>query len=483
MSGAPTHPAWHRLDVRLWSAFAVLLVGVVLGLVTLADVVLSRSLQARDRAAVRSEVGEIAADYATGGLAAIQLEIEEAAHLPTGTAHYVRFSDTDGRTLAVSTDTMWRAYGLDRLAGQPLPPDDAWLRIEGRGEQPPLDLLAFALGDGHVVQVAIPSEREETVEQFRILFLLVGLPVLLLALGLGGWLARRALRPLRRLTASVEHVAVTGALDARVVPVGTGDELDALVTQYNHALDRIAALVTAMRGSLDAVAHDLRTPLARLRTAAELSLGRPGADAQDALGVVLEEAEALGTLLDALLDAGEAEAGTLRLHRKAVALDALLPDAADLFAFVAEARGVSLLVEPVPPITVEADPGRLRQALAHLLDNAVKFTPAGGHVTLTASTDGTEALIAVADTGPGIAPTDLPRIWDRLYRGDPSRSERGMGLGLSLARAIVEAHGGTATVASEPGAGSVFTLRLPRTNSSKPTSVDSALPFSNLSKL
>ena len=454
-------PAWRRLDVRLWTAFGVLLAGLVLGLSGLAYAALVRSLQARDRAAVRAEAGEMAGDYAMGGMAALRQELAEAAHLPPGVAPYLRLRDASGRVVLDATGAAWQGY-RPTLPRAPLP-DGAWRRVAGRNGQPPLDLLTLALPDGHRLEVGLPSRRDETAAHFRDVLLGAGLAILLVGLALGAALARRALRPLRWLALSVAHVAGGGALDARVAPAGTGDELDALVGEYNRALDRIAALVTAMRGSLDAVAHDLRTPLARLRAAAELALGQPDdTGARDALGAVLEETEEVSALLEALLDAGEAEAGTLRLHPAPLALDTLVLDAADLFAATAEAKGVTLAVDAGPPLVVHADPRRLRQALAHLLDNAVKFTPAGGRVEVGVRLLPRGVALTVRDTGPGIAPGDLPRIWDRLFRGDPSRSERGMGLGLSLTRAIAEAHGGSVEAASTPGAGALFTLYLPR---------------------
>jgi signal transduction histidine kinase len=165
-------------------------------------------------------------------------------------------------------------------------------------------------------------------------------------------------------------------------------------------------------------------------------------------------------MLDTLMDISEAETGTMRLVRTEVSLEKLVAEVASVYEDVAEDKRITVETIVEPALTVSADRDRLRQVLANLIDNAIKYTRAGGRVTVRAARDGAGMRIDVADTGPGIAEHDLPRIWDRLYRGDQSRAERGLGLGLSLVRAIVEAHGGTVEVRTEQGKGSTFSVNL-----------------------
>jgi signal transduction histidine kinase len=169
------------------------------------------------------------------------------------------------------------------------------------------------------------------------------------------------------------------------------------------------------------------------------------------------------TMLDALMDIAEAETGVMRLKIEELDIGTVLRDAADLYADIAEDKQITLNAAVPDGITVRADRPRLTQALANLLDNAVKYTPPGGRidVSIARSDAPADVRIEVADTGIGIPAGELPQIFDRLFRGDRSRSERGLGLGLSLVRAIVEAHGGRVEVASEPGRGSRFTVHLP----------------------
>jgi signal transduction histidine kinase len=166
-------------------------------------------------------------------------------------------------------------------------------------------------------------------------------------------------------------------------------------------------------------------------------------------------------MLNALMDISEAETGVLRLTREPVDLRGLAEETIDLYEDVAEAKTIAVTLTPGESVVVSGARDRLRQALANLLDNALKYTPDSGRVTITVARDGSDAVLTVEDTGIGIDAKDLPRIWERLYRADPSRSERGLGLGLSLVKAYVEAHGGRVEAVSQPGSGSRFVVRLP----------------------
>jgi signal transduction histidine kinase len=261
----------------------------------------------------------------------------------------------------------------------------------------------------------------------------------------------------------VRHVIATGRIDERVAIGAHDDALNDLTRLFNTMLDRIEGLVTGMRGALDNVSHDLRTPLTRLRGAAELALASPpDVDrAREALADCVEESDRVLAMLNTLMDISEAESGAMPLRRAPVALAEVVERATALYGDVADAKDVHLEANVPPDVMVAGDRVRLEQVAANLIDNAVKYTNPGGRVFITGHAEGARSVLRVRDTGPGIPAGELPHIWERLFRGDASRTARGVGLGLSLVKAIVEAHGGSVSAVSQPGEGTEFTVVLP----------------------
>jgi signal transduction histidine kinase len=328
--------------------------------------------------------------------------------------------------------------------------------------------------DGIVNNVAVTAQRaviEGTVPvdlnvglHLRRAFYKVALPALIVGLALGWFVSHYGLRPLRRLDQTVRHILATGKTSARVPVDSEGGEMNALVGLFNQMLDKNEKLVTAMHESLDNVAHDLRTPMTRLRGSAESAL-RKAEDTsacREALQDCLEESDRVLTMLTVLMDVAEAETGAMPLNREDVKLRELAAQVIEVYELVAEESGVTVVADIPEGVSVHADPTRLRQVLSNLVDNAIKYSREGQRVTLSARALDRYTELSVTDEGVGIPPGEQSKIWDRLYRGDLSRSQRGLGLGLSLVKAVVEAHGGAVSVHSQVHKGSCFTLRFPR---------------------
>ncbi|PAZ10961.1 two-component sensor histidine kinase [Streptomyces sp. SA15] len=272
-------------------------------------------------------------------------------------------------------------------------------------------------------------------------------------------IATRLVRPLRALTAAAQqpperHVRV---------PVTTRDETGILAAAFNELTERRERLEAQRKAMVSDIAHELRSPLTNIRGWLEVT--RDGVvDPDPALLASLhDEALVLQRVIDDLRDLADADAGTLRLHPEPVRCDELLDQVAAAHRVAADTAQVALRTAVEGKPWLDADPVRLRQALGNLVSNALRHTPAGGTVTLAARHDGHDVVLEVADTGTGIAPEDLPHVFDRFWRAEKSRSRRtgGSGLGLPIVRHLIAAHGGTAEATSEPGKGSVFTLRLP----------------------
>lgn len=276
-------------------------------------------------------------------------------------------------------------------------------------------------------------------------------------------MARRALHGVREVTRAANEIA-DGALERRV-PIGTaGDELDQLASTFNAMLDHIQSLIIGMRDMADNLAHDLRSPLGRVRACAEMSLanGEPNGARESWAVSTIEECDRLLQMLDTTLDIAEADSGAAKMNLDRVDLADLVLNASELFQTVAEDRHIGIATRVPEHCWIKGDRQRLQRVIANLLDNALKYTPSGGEVRMELREQAQRVLLSFEDTGVGIAADDLPRIFQRFYRCDPSRSGHGIGLGLSLAQAFVRAHGGDITVTSTPGAGSTFTVTLSR---------------------
>jgi heavy metal sensor kinase len=462
MSFAPIKQLLRTVGVRmtLWNA-TVFGLGAVL-VFALAYLLVTRAMDEQSHDAIEFRLAQFTAEYVRGGRDAV-IELCKLRRGREQNAFFVRLADAQNRTTFLRDPDDWAEFQPAALANMPIPKQLEWIERAGV-DGTVLWVASQPLANGGVLQVGKTLEnRAELLARFR--NALIAITVIVIAAGVpaGAFVAFRALRPVQQLTATVQTILETGKFTARVPSRGTGDEIDELVRCFNAMLGKIDSLVRGMRESLENVAHDLRTPVTRLRNVASAALERDSdkAACQEALGECLEESERVVTMLLTLMDISEAETGVMKLERKPLRVAELAHRVVDLYGHVAEEREIDIAVEVPPDLEIEGDAMRLQRVLANLVDNAIKYTPPRGQVALRAARVDGHVEIEIADTGEGIAAEEQSRIWDRLYRVDKSRSQRGLGLGLSFVRAIVGAHRGVVGVESEPGRGARFTVRLP----------------------
>jgi len=477
-----------RSQLALW--YTVALVATVLALGGTASLVDRRARYAdldrrltteADRAArlmgqAQASGGRIL-DVASTTLAGLRLDLQAPLDL---VADYLVLVDSASRVVYGSVETRrfspaasdtlrFRVFAVSHEhEAFDLNMDGANMRFEAvpiaRPPAGPAPLVAVAVG---------APTRDLDIAPQRILasMLLVAPIILLFSVALGYVLSARALHPLGRMIDELEAITDGRSLHRRLpAPAEPGDEMDRLGHTLNAMLARLETSFAALRRFIADASHELKTPLTVMKVGVEHSLTDPKTPPESlaALDETLQEVRRMTELVDTLLTLARVDEGRMELHTEAVELGALAAEAHETAQMLGEEAHVEVSLESTPePVVVQADRARLRQLLLNLLSNAVKYTPAGGHVWLSLTARPEAATISVRDTGIGIAPGDVDRVFDRFWRADAARSRTGerpgFGLGLSICRWVAEAHGGSIAVTSRPGRGSTFTVTLPRT--------------------
>lgn len=321
-------------------------------------------------------------------------------------------------------------------------------------------------GKPYTVQVAaLMNEGFEALERFR-LMLLFAAPLLLIAASAGGyWLSTRALAPVDEISRAAQRIGIENLTDRLEVPQ-TGDQIQRLSETLNATFSRLEASVSRIKQFTADASHELRAPISLIRTTAEVAVqkDRSAKEYREALDEILEESERTSQVVDSLMLLARADSGRETLERQLADACVIVKEAAEQGEKIAQKRGLRFNANaPDRAILIQADSDAVRRALFILIDNAVKYTPEGGAVSVDLSAQDGFAVAVVTDTGIGIAEEDLAHIFDRFWRADKARSREqgGAGLGLSIAKWIAEKHEGSISVDSAPGKGSVFRLWVP----------------------
>ena len=447
--------------LNLW--FTAVLVFLSAGLFLTAYFLLSQSITSKDREVISAQLEVYRAWYQEGGLSLLNQRFAQRGDSGKE-SFFVRVAGAEHNGLFISLPKQSDQFDVAALAKMNYQETLNWLTLPAQNHRANWLIATTQLPDGDWLQVGKSTEAQTALlEHFLFVFGWVVLIAVVLGVAGGSWLTHRALAPIRQLITGVQQVITTGKFDQRMPVRPANDELTQLARLFNQMLEKNSGLIRGMREALDNVAHDLRTPLARLRATAEnaLEASEDVVVLREAVSDSLEESDRVLTMLTTLMDISEAEVGLMKLERTAVNLAELVVSVIELYQFVAEEKEIKITVKVPRELSCFADPNRLRQVLVNLLDNALKYTARGGQVEFTAQASSDALVIQVKDNGMGISPEELPRIWERLYRSDKSRAQRGLGLGLSLVKAVVEAHHGKVSVTSQLAGGSTFIVTLP----------------------
>ena len=380
---------------------------------------------------------------------------------------FFRLLNLTGEVFSSSNMSYWKDINVDVGAIEKLlrgsGPILETITIPNRSDE--VRILYAMLSPTVIVQVGQAMESQaRLLDAFKRIFIITMSFLIILAAGVGWFMARRAVSGIEAVTHTAQKIS-GGSLQERVPVKPRGDEIDQLATTFNQMVDRIQTLLTEIKEMSDNIAHDLRSPVTRIRGTAEVTLttGKSLDDYENMAASTIEDCDRLLDMINTMLLISKTEAGVEKPSREEVDIAALIRQACEIFQPIAEDKNVRLSHRAAEKTLIFGDTRMLQRMLSNILDNGVKYTPSGGKikVSLTES-ESRDLVISVNDTGVGISKADLARIFERFYRCDQSRSQPGTGLGLSLARAIARAHGGDITVTSTVNQGSNFNITLPK---------------------
>ena len=390
---------------------------------------------------------------------------------PEESSRFIRITRADGGVVYASGAPQDHAFDPSLIP----PAKNYTNHISGHIEQTEnherlliVGLNAASNGNNYIIEMGAPTDQIDSALRKLIITLLIGLPaVVVIAIVGGSLLIRRALQPVESIRAAAEQITFSN-LRQRLPVAATGDALENLTKTLNQMLERLDfAYQQASRFSADA-SHELRTPLTIMRSELEslestMHAWQLPVAIRERIGSILEEAERLSGIVEGLFAIARLDAGEAKIDNKIFDLADLVRSTVEQMQLMAEEKRISVMIDASGPVFVMGDAPRLKQVIVNLLDNAIKYTPAGGTIAFTVQTESPKAILAIKDNGIGIAAEALPLIFERFYRADKvrSRGSQGAGLGLSIVRAICQAHGGTLRVESAEGTGTSVTVELP----------------------
>jgi signal transduction histidine kinase len=417
-------------------------------------------LRSQEQEKARQLLHHYQAIYRQSGPAGLQLSYTAARE---GDGSFLRMEGPELRLIVITNTNHDETLQLPDFSSFSKSINLVWHSLQPGSRLGPWTVAATSLDDGNTLQIGINSSKSlYLLQQTGMALLQLALLLLPLCLLPAWFFARRNSRTIRNLTEQINTIT-TSQLPPRQLAIDRkmGPEESELARAVNRLLTHQRRLTRELQDSLDNVAHDLRTPMTRLRSIAEYGLhkGEDNAHLREALTDCLEESDRLLAMLNTMLNVAEAEADTVRLDLQPVSLADSINDVVDLYSIIAEEQGAVIHFNPQPELVILADRQRISQVWANLVDNAIKYNAT--EITISTRKVGDMAQVRIEDNGMGISESEINQIWNRLFRGDRSRSKPGLGLGLTLVRATVSSHNGTIEAGSTLNKGTTFTVSLP----------------------
>ncbi len=401
-----------------------------------------------------------------GGFDAILAELRLENEEEDLSKVFFRILSPEGKLIIASDMRSWGEVGISKTALSGLNPSAPYVleMLKLPVHRYKIRTIYGLISPDKIFQTGISLEENENyLVIFRNMFLFIMAAILFLS-GFIGWLiSKNAVRGIREVVETANDIA-RGSYDKRVSAKSSTREVTELENAFNNMLDKIRVLLTNMKEMTDNIAHDLRSPLTRMRGIAEMSLmsDKSVEDYKDMAASTVEECDNLIDMVNTMLDITEIEAGIGETEIEEIDLNRVILQIMDLFSLVADENGVRIHLDLPGECRIQGDRHKFQRIIINLLENAIKFTQPKGEVFFSLTETAENIRFEFKDTGPGIAPSDLPKIFDRFYRADRSRTHAGLGLGLSLVKAIVESIGGSISAESTLNNGSIFIVIIPK---------------------
>jgi signal transduction histidine kinase len=409
------------------------------------------------------EIEWYAEKMAKNSLQSVKAKIAEEVDSEDPDEEFYRLLDINGNTLAATDMSSWGSIDKSDIVAELQEHEKRYVFQTITVAERDFDarMISAVIGPGAILQIGESlEEADEYLEIFRNLFAILIIILIVLSAGIGWFLARRALIGMQVVTQTAEDIS-KGSYDQRVQVAGQLEEIKTLGETFNNMLDRIQTLLKSMKEINDNIAHDLRSPLARIRGIAEMTLADEKSinDYRNMAVSTIEECDVLIDMINTMLDITEAEAGVNGAQNEEFDLVTLIYDACELFRPMVDEKKMALKVNLPDNLAFRGDRKKMQRIVTNILENSIKYSTEQGAISVIAASENGDIQIVIKDTGIGISETDLPHIFERFYRCDRSRSQGGVGLGLSLAKAYTESMNGIISVNSAKNQGSTFTLK------------------------
>ena len=453
-----------RFRVTFWFVGTFTLLFFIL-LITFYFIVRSDLHKATD-APIVFELEELANVYRNHGIKGCAAQIDEESEEYGANRIFYRILDGNYKELLHSDLSTWGKIPinwavLNNLQDRKYISETVLLPQKNRE----IRIVSMKLDDGNLIaQSGIYLNAElEQVAYYRKMLPIIGISITLLAAVIGFFVVHRLVKRIDDVTALAGSISSSNLTQRLPLQYGA-DEINALATEINQMLDRIENLVAEIKQISDGLAHDLRSSIARIRAGAEIILGNEHLDLtlQEGVADTIEECDRVLVMVNSMLDISQVDAGTINFEMDLLNLSTLVADAVELFEAVAADKHLEITLAKEDNLTVKGEVGMLQRIVSNLIDNAIKFTPKGGSITIKLFADGGFVTFICEDSGIGIAEQDLPNVFNRFYRCDSSRSSSGNGLGLTICRSFIKAHGGSIKISSKKDHGTTVTFKLPK---------------------